>query len=78
VGDAQLSRFKADPGHRGQLVDSPVLMTCLLAFGTGKRLLERSMANRRGYFRLHAADQRVHSPATARAHREPGLKTNRK
>jgi hypothetical protein len=53
-------------------------MTCLLAFGTGKRLLERSMANRRGYFRLHAADQRVHSPATARAHREPGLKTNRK
>jgi steroid 5-alpha reductase family enzyme len=28
---------------------SPVLMTCLLAFGTGKRLLERSMAGRPGY-----------------------------
>jgi steroid 5-alpha reductase family enzyme len=28
---------------------SPVLMTYLLAFGTGKRLLERSMANRPGY-----------------------------
>jgi steroid 5-alpha reductase family enzyme len=28
---------------------SPVLMTFLLAFGTGKRLLERSMASRPGY-----------------------------
>ena len=27
----------------------PVLMTYLLAFGTGKRLLERSMAKRPGY-----------------------------
>jgi steroid 5-alpha reductase family enzyme len=28
---------------------SPVLMTFLLAFGTGKRLLEESMAKRPGY-----------------------------
>jgi steroid 5-alpha reductase family enzyme len=86
IGDAQMSRFKADPAHQGKIIDvglwrytrhpnyfgdaclwvgvylvaaehwpgmltivSPVLMTCLLAFGTGKRLLERSMASRPGY-----------------------------
>ncbi len=86
IGDAQMSRFKADPAHKGQLIDrglwaytrhpnyfgdacmwagvylvaaehwpgmltiiSPLLMTYLLAFGTGKRLLERSMAKRPGY-----------------------------
>src|SRR6202012_3216471 len=30
-------------------IASPVLMTFLLAFGTGKRLLEQSMAKRPGY-----------------------------
>jgi steroid 5-alpha reductase family enzyme len=86
IGDAQMSRFKADPAHKGQVADTglwrytrhpnyfgdaavwtgiflitaerwpgvlaivgPVLMTYLLAFGTGKRLLERSMRNRPGY-----------------------------
>jgi steroid 5-alpha reductase family enzyme len=86
VGDAQMSRFKADPAHKGTVADiglwrytrhpnyfgdaavwtgifiiaaerwpgvltipGPVLMTYLLAFGTGKRLLERSMRNRPGY-----------------------------
>jgi steroid 5-alpha reductase family enzyme len=86
VGDAQMSRFKADPGNKGKIADvglwsytrhpnyfgdaavwvgifvitadrwpgvvtviSPALMTYLLAFGTGKRLLEKSMRNRDGY-----------------------------
>jgi steroid 5-alpha reductase family enzyme len=86
TGDAQMSRFKADPANKGKLIEvglwrytrhpnyfgdaclwagvyliaaehwpgmltiaSPVLMTFLLAFGTGKRLLEQSMAKRPGY-----------------------------
>jgi steroid 5-alpha reductase family enzyme len=86
IGDAQLSSFKADPKHKGEVMErglwrytrhpnyfgdaclwtgvylvaaehwpgmltivSPVLMTSLLAFGTGKRLLEQSMAKRPGY-----------------------------
>jgi steroid 5-alpha reductase family enzyme len=86
VGDHQMSRFRRDPAHHGQLIDeglwrwtrhpnyfgdaavwtglwlitaerwpgvltvvSPVLMTYLLVAGTGKRLLERSMAKRPGY-----------------------------
>jgi steroid 5-alpha reductase family enzyme len=86
IGDAQMTRFKADPANKGKLIDiglwrytrhpnyfgdaclwtgvylvaaehwpgmltivSPVLMTFLLAFGTGKRLLEQSMAKRPGY-----------------------------
>lgn len=86
VGDAQLKAFKADPAHKGQVMDrglwawtrhpnyfgdacvwwglwviaaeawpgvltvlSPVAMTYFLAFATGARLLERSMAQRPGY-----------------------------
>ncbi|BBA98889.1 hypothetical protein RVR_5260 [Actinacidiphila reveromycinica] len=87
VGDHQLARFKADPAHRGLIMDrglwswtrhpnyfgdclvwwglyamacaswpsaavsapSPLLMTALLVFGSGKRLLERQMADRPGY-----------------------------
>ncbi|GJF33287.1 membrane protein [Kitasatospora sp. NE20-6] len=82
VGDRQLARFKADPAHRGQVMDrglwrwtrhpnyfgdacvwwglfllvaqapvgwafvlSPVLMTYLLAFGSGKPMLERQMGS---------------------------------
>ncbi|GLW72785.1 hypothetical protein Kpho02_50840 [Kitasatospora phosalacinea] len=81
VGDAQLARFKADPAHRGRVMDrglwrytrhpnyfgdacvwwglfllaadhpvgwafvgSPLLMTWLLAFGSGKPMLERHLA----------------------------------
>ncbi len=81
VGDAQLARFKADPAHRGQVMDrglwrytrhpnyfgdacvwwglfllaadapigwafvgSPLLMTWLLAFGSGKPMLERHLS----------------------------------
>lgn len=86
VGDAQMRRFKADPGNQGKIADTglwsytrhpnyfgdatvwtgifliaaehwpgvltiigPALMTYLLAFGTGKRLLEQSMRSRPGY-----------------------------
>ncbi|MCS0637786.1 DUF1295 domain-containing protein [Streptomyces sp. LP05-1] len=87
VGDAQLARFKADPAHRGQLMDrglwswtrhpnyfgdfcvwwglwlmacgawepavvslvSPVVMSLLLVFGSGKRMLEEHMAGRPGW-----------------------------
>lgn len=88
VGDAQLARFRADPAHRGRIMDrglwswtrhpnyfgdflvwwglyllaapappavavpllvSPVLMSLLLTVGSGKRLLERHMADRPGY-----------------------------
>ncbi|MFF5495008.1 DUF1295 domain-containing protein [Streptomyces aquilus] len=87
VGDAQLARFKADPAHRGAIMDrglwawtrhpnyfgdfcvwwglfliacdspeaaavsvvSPVVMSLLLTQGSGKRLLERHMADRPGY-----------------------------
>jgi steroid 5-alpha reductase family enzyme len=87
VGDAQLARFKADPAHRGRIMDrglwawtrhpnyfgdfcvwwglfllacgspaaaavsvvSPVVMSLLLIRGSGKRLLERHMADRPGY-----------------------------
>jgi steroid 5-alpha reductase family enzyme len=87
VGDAQLARFKADPGNKGQVMDqglwrytrhpnyfgdaavwwgltllafhhaagligliSAALMTWLLAKGTGAKLLESSIGNRRpGY-----------------------------
>ncbi|MEU2728737.1 DUF1295 domain-containing protein [Streptomyces griseoviridis] len=87
VGDAQLARFKADPAHRGKIMDrglwswtrhpnyfgdfcvwwglflfvcdswqaaavtvvSPLVMSCLLIWGSGKRLLERHMAERPGY-----------------------------
>jgi steroid 5-alpha reductase family enzyme len=87
VGDAQLARFKADPAHRGRIMDrglwswtrhpnyfgdflvwwglwlltcdslgaaavslvSPVVMSLLLTRGSGKRLLERHMADRPGY-----------------------------
>ncbi|GAA2752101.1 DUF1295 domain-containing protein [Kitasatospora cinereorecta] len=81
VGDWQLARFKADPAHRGRVMDrglwrftrhpnyfgdacvwwglylfsvhhpaallllpSPLVMTWLLAFGSGKPMLERQMA----------------------------------
>ncbi|WP_432127981.1 DUF1295 domain-containing protein [Streptomyces sp. bgisy082] len=87
VGDHQLARFKADPAHRGRVMDrglwawtrhpnyfgdalvwwglyllacttwqtalaglvSPVVMTLLLTVGSGKRLLEKRMADRPGY-----------------------------
>lgn len=87
VGDAQLARFKADPAHKGRIMDrglwsytrhpnyfgdfcvwwglyliacdsgaaaavsavSPVVMSLLLTKGSGKRLLERRMADRPGY-----------------------------
>ncbi|MGX1562569.1 DUF1295 domain-containing protein [Streptomyces sp. NPDC055506] len=87
VGDAQLARFKADPGNKGRIMDrglwrytrhpnyfgdfcvwwglfltvcdapaaaaavvvSPVVMSLLLTKGSGKRLLERHMAERPGY-----------------------------
>lgn len=87
VGDAQLARFKADPAHKGRIMDqglwrytrhpnyfgdfcvwwglyliacdsaaaaaltvvSPLVMSCLLIWGSGKRLLERHMAQRPGY-----------------------------
>lgn len=87
IGDYQLARFKADPAHRGRIMDrglwswtrhpnyfgdflvwwglflmacgdwqaaaislvSPVVMTLLLTQGSGKRLLEKHMADRPGY-----------------------------
>lgn len=87
VGDRQLARFKADPAHRGQIMDrglwswtrhpnyfgdfcvwwglfligcdsgavaaltvvSPLVMSYLLIWGSGKRLLERHMAERPGF-----------------------------
>jgi steroid 5-alpha reductase family enzyme len=86
VGDFQLSRFKADPAHKGVVMDkglwrytrhpnyfgdacvwwglflvaasawpgvltvlSPLLMTYVLARGTGKKLLEGRMAQRPGF-----------------------------
>ncbi|MFD3696967.1 DUF1295 domain-containing protein [Streptomyces sp. NPDC058646] len=87
VGDHQLARFKADPAHRGRIMDrglwgwtrhpnyfgdflvwwgiylmacatwrsaalclvSPVVMSLLLTRGSGKRLLERHLADRPGY-----------------------------
>ena len=87
VGDAQLARFKADPAHKGRIMDrglwrytrhpnyfgdfcvwwglfliacdsagaaaatvvSPLVMSYLLIWGSGKRLLERQMAERPGY-----------------------------
>ncbi|MGW3107820.1 DUF1295 domain-containing protein [Streptomyces sp. NPDC001100] len=87
VGDAQLARFKADPAHKGRIMDqglwrytrhpnyfgdfcvwwglylitcdsaeaaaltvvSPLVMSSLLIWGSGKRLLERHMAQRPGY-----------------------------
>ncbi|MFG2617691.1 DUF1295 domain-containing protein [Streptomyces sp. NPDC048507] len=87
VGDHQLARFKADPAHRGMIMDrglwswtrhpnyfgdfcvwwglfliacgspeaaavsvlSPLVMSYLLIGGSGKRLLERHMADRPGY-----------------------------
>lgn len=87
VGDRQLARFKADPAHRGRVMDrglwswtrhpnyfgdflvwwglyamacgawqaaavsalSPLLMSYLLIWGSGKRLLERHMSGRPGY-----------------------------
>ncbi|MCD7440786.1 DUF1295 domain-containing protein [Streptomyces lincolnensis] len=92
VGDAQLARFKADPAHRGRIMDrglwswtrhpnyfgdfcvwwglfliacdapesaavsvvSPVVMSLLLVRGSGKRLLERHMADRPGYAEYRA------------------------
>lgn len=92
VGDAQLARFKADPAHRGRIMDrglwtwtrhpnyfgdfcvwwglfllacdspaaaavsvvSPVVMSLLLTRGSGKRLLERHMADRPGYAEYRA------------------------
>ncbi|MFG3039761.1 DUF1295 domain-containing protein [Streptomyces sp. NPDC048330] len=87
VGDHQLARFKADPAHRGLIMDrglwswtrhpnyfgdflvwwglyltacatwqtalltvvSPLVMSGLLIWGSGKRLLEAHMAGRPGY-----------------------------
>ncbi|WP_435811333.1 DUF1295 domain-containing protein [Streptomyces termitum] len=87
VGDRQLARFKADPAHRGRVMDrglwswtrhpnyfgdflvwwglyltacatwptalltlvSPLIMSALLIWGSGKRLLEAHMADRPGY-----------------------------
>ncbi|MEV7089917.1 DUF1295 domain-containing protein [Streptomyces sp. NPDC093085] len=87
VGDFQLARFRADPAHRGRVMDrglwswtrhpnyfgdfcvwwglflivcdapvvaaatvvSPLVMSLLLIFGSGKRLLERHMADRPGF-----------------------------
>ncbi|MFE3741668.1 DUF1295 domain-containing protein [Streptomyces sp. NPDC059134] len=87
VGDRQLARFKADPAHRGRIMDrglwswtrhpnyfgdfcvwwglflivcddpvvaaatvaGPVVMSLLLIKGSGKRLLERHMAERPGF-----------------------------
>ncbi|MEU0404307.1 DUF1295 domain-containing protein [Streptomyces sp. NPDC006197] len=87
VGDHQLARFKADPAHRGRIMDrglwawtrhpnyfgdflvwwglyltacatwrtaalvlvSPLVMSALLIWGSGKRLLEAHMSGRPGY-----------------------------
>lgn len=87
VGDRQLARFKADPSHRGRIMDrglwswtrhpnyfgdfcvwwglflfvcddpvvaaatvvAPLVMSYLLINGSGKRLLERHMADRPGF-----------------------------
>ncbi|MBV1958834.1 MULTISPECIES: DUF1295 domain-containing protein [Streptomyces] len=87
LGDRQLARFKADPAHKGKVMDrglwswtrhpnyfgdflvwwglfllvcaappvaaatlvSPLVMSALLIFGSGKALLERHMAERPGY-----------------------------
>ncbi|MFE2237010.1 DUF1295 domain-containing protein [Streptomyces sp. NPDC059442] len=87
VGDHQLARFKADPAHRGRIMDrglwswtrhpnyfgdflvwwglyllacaswqtaaltlvSPLVMSALLIWGSGKRLLEAHMAERPGF-----------------------------
>ncbi|MEW1695212.1 DUF1295 domain-containing protein [Streptomyces sp. NPDC091278] len=87
LGDHQLARFKADPAHRGRVMDrglwswtrhpnyfgdflvwwglyltacatwqtalltlvSPLVMSGLLIWGSGKRLLEAHMADRPGY-----------------------------
>ncbi|MGW7486150.1 DUF1295 domain-containing protein [Streptomyces sp. NPDC054786] len=87
VGDFQLGRFKADPDHRGRVMDrglwgwtrhpnyfgdflvwwglfllacgtvqsaavavvSPLVMSYLLIYGSGKRLLENHLADRPGY-----------------------------
>jgi steroid 5-alpha reductase family enzyme len=92
VGDAQLARFKADPAHRGRIMDrglwawtrhpnyfgdfcvwwglfllvcdcppaaaatavSPLVMSFLLIRGSGKRLLERHLADRPGYAEYRA------------------------
>ncbi|MDX3386421.1 DUF1295 domain-containing protein [Streptomyces niveiscabiei] len=92
IGDAQLARFKADPAHRGRIMDrglwawtrhpnyfgdfcvwwglfllvcdspaaaavsavSPLVMSLLLTRGSGKRLLERHMADRPGYAEYRA------------------------
>ncbi|MHC5905214.1 DUF1295 domain-containing protein [Streptomyces sp. S6] len=92
VGDAQLARFKADPAHRGRIMDrglwawtrhpnyfgdlcvwwglfllvcdspvaaavsavSPLVMSLLLTRGSGKRLLERHLADRPGYAEYRA------------------------
>lgn len=112
VGDAQLARFKADPAHRGRIMDrglwswtrhpnyfgdfcvwwglfltacdspaaaavsvvSPVVMSLLLTRGSGKRLLEKHMADRPGYTEYQARTsgffprppKRTHSGAGAR------------
>ncbi|MGY5135171.1 DUF1295 domain-containing protein [Streptomyces nigrescens] len=87
IGDFQLARFKADPAHRGRVMDrglwswtrhpnyfgdflvwwglfllacgtaqsaafavvSPLVMSLLLTYGSGKRLLENHLADRPGY-----------------------------
>jgi steroid 5-alpha reductase family enzyme len=86
IGDAQLARFKSDPGHQGTVLDrglwrytrhpnyfgdacvwwglflisagswiglvavfSPILMTFLLAAGSGKPIAERRLGDRPGY-----------------------------
>ncbi|MYT11042.1 Steroid 5-alpha reductase family enzyme [Streptomyces sp. SceaMP-e96] len=87
IGDFQLARFKADPAHRGRVMDrglwgwsrhpnyfgdflvwwglfllacgtgqsaalavvSPLVMSLLLTYGSGKRLLENQLADRPGY-----------------------------
>lgn len=108
VGDHQLARFKADPAHRGTVMDrglwswtrhpnyfgdflvwwglfglacgtwqaaavtvvSPLVMSCLLTVGSGKRLLEKQLADRPGYA-AYTARTSGFLPLPPRRHPDP-------
>ncbi|MFE2226712.1 DUF1295 domain-containing protein [Streptomyces kronopolitis] len=108
VGDHQLARFKADPAHRGKVMDrglwswtrhpnyfgdflvwwglfglacgtwqaaavtvvSPLVMSCLLTVGSGKRLLEKQLADRPGYA-AYTARTSGFLPLPPRRHPDP-------
>ncbi len=109
VGDWQLERFKADPAHRGQIMDrglwrytrhpnyfgdacvwwgifviglsswaglaaviSPLIMTYLLVWGSGKRLTEKRMIASRPGYAEYAARTSGFIPRPVRPGRAPG------